>query len=61
MVQEGEGGGLQKFLVSLNKSFVGGNGENFEIGWYKIAFKNFCDKNKIPTAPWKKIKNSKRN
>lgn len=53
--EEGEGGDLQKFLARSGKSFVGGDWRGFKKGWYKIPFKKFCDKNKIPTAPWKII------
>lgn len=55
--EEGEGGQLQKFLSTLGKPFVGGNPKGFREGWFKIPFKEFCDKNNIPTSPWKKIQN----
>lgn len=51
--EEGEGGDLQKFLSKSGKPFVGGDWKGFKEGWYKIPFKEFCEKNKIPTAPWK--------
>lgn len=51
--EEGEGGDLHKALKKLNIPFVGGDWKAFKKGWYKIPFKKFCDKNKIPTAPWK--------
>lgn len=57
--EEGEGGGLQKFLSTLSKPFVGGDSNGFKKGWYKISFKKFCDQNNILTAPWKKIKTKK--
>lgn len=55
--EEGEGGKLQKLLLTLNKSFVGGAPEGFKQGWYKIPFKQFCKQENILTSPWKKIKN----
>jgi len=55
--EEGEGGGLQKFLQKSDKPYVGGDPVGLKTGWYKIPFKEFCDKNNIPTAPWEKIKN----
>lgn len=55
--EEGEGGDLQKFLSRFNKPFVGGSWRGFKKGWYKIPFKKFCDKNKIPTAKWREVKN----
>lgn len=54
--EEGEGGTLQKFLIKLGRPFVGGNPEGFKEGWFKTSFKKFCDKNKIPTAPWQEIR-----
>lgn len=54
--EEGEGGVLQEFLIKLDKPFVGGSPKGFEEGWFKISFKKFCDKNKIPTAPWKEVR-----
>lgn len=54
--EQGEGGELHKFLTKLGKPFVGGDWKGFKEGWYKIPFKQFCDKNNIPTALWKKIK-----
>jgi len=53
--EEGEGGALQKFLSTLNVPYVGGDPKGFKQGWYKIPFKKFCEKNNIPTAPWKKV------
>lgn len=55
--EEGEGGQLQNFLASLKIPFVGGDTKGFKKGWYKISFKKFCQKNNIPTAPWKGVKN----
>lgn len=54
--EQGEGGELHKFLFKLGKPTVGGDWKGFKQGWYKIPFKKFCDKNKITTASWKKIK-----
>lgn len=56
--EEGEGGGLQKFLSTLGVPFVGGDPKGFKIGWYKISFKKFCDQNNFPTASWRQIKNT---
>lgn len=55
--EEGEGGKLQKFLSTLGKPFIGGNPKGFKQGWYKIAFKKYCEKNNISTSPWKIIQN----
>lgn len=55
--EEGEGGALQKLLANSGKPFVGGDYKGFRKGWYKIPFKQFCDREKIVTAPWKIIKN----
>lgn len=57
--EEGEGGKLQRFLTLLKIPFVGGSPGGFKKGWYKISFKKFCKKNNIPTAPWKKVKNTR--
>jgi len=54
--EDGEGGELQKFLLKSGKPYVGGDPKGLKLGWYKIPFKEFCDKNNIPTASWKKIK-----
>lgn len=54
--EEGEGGKLHKFLASLDKPYVGGEYKSYQQGWYKIPFKEFCDKNRIPTSPWKRIR-----
>ncbi|MDD5147238.1 MAG: ATP-grasp domain-containing protein [Candidatus Daviesbacteria bacterium] len=55
--EEGEGGGLQKQLSTLGIRFIGGSPIGFQQGWYKISFKEFCDREHILTSPWKKIKN----
>ena len=58
--EEGEGGKLHAFLSKLNKPIVGSkNYKGFKKAWYKISFKKYCDKNNIPTSPWKAINNSK--
>lgn len=54
--EEGEGGGLQEFLLTQGKPFVGGDPKGFEEGWYKVSFKRFCDKNKITTSVWREVK-----
>lgn len=54
--EEGEGGNLQKFLSQQKIPYVGGNHRGFREGWYKIPFKEFCTKENIPTAQWKKVK-----
>ena len=55
--EEGEGGQLQKFLSRHRKPFVGGDWKGFKKGWYKIPFKNFCNRMNIKTARWKEVKN----
>lgn len=57
--EEGEGGSLQKYLKKLKKPFVGGDGESFKKGWFKVSFKKFCESEKIPTAIWKRVKTTK--
>ncbi|MBI2020261.1 ATP-grasp domain-containing protein [Candidatus Daviesbacteria bacterium] len=57
--EEGEGGGLQKFLSNLGISFVGGKWQGYKKGWYKIPFKKFCEDLNIPTAAWKIVKTKK--
>lgn len=54
--EEGEGGGLQKFLHDSGKPYVGGDPAGFQEGWFKLPFKKYCDKNNIPTASWKEVK-----
>lgn len=54
--EEGEGGELQEFLNKIGIHYVGGSPDGFKQGWHKISFKQFCNKNNIPTARWKKIK-----
>lgn len=56
---EGEGGDLQKFLLSLKKPFVGGDPKGFKQGWYKLPFKKSCDRNHILTSAWRKVNNKK--
>lgn len=55
--EEGEGGKLQAFLEKLKKPFVGGDPNGFKMGWFKIPFKNWCDKNKILTSFWNIVTN----
>ena len=58
--EEGEGRKLHKFLSTLKKPIVGTrNYKDLQNVWYKIPFKRFCDKNKIKTANWKVVKNTK--
>lgn len=58
--EEGEGGKLHKFLSELGKPIVGTRDyKALEKGWYKISFKEFCDKNGIKTSPWKIVKNER--
>lgn len=55
--EEGEGGKLHKFLSNINKPIVGTrNFKGLQNAWFKIPFKIYCDKNNIPTSPWKVIK-----
>ncbi|MDD2823325.1 MAG: ATP-grasp domain-containing protein [Candidatus Daviesbacteria bacterium] len=53
--EEGEGGDLQKLLQKSGKLYIGGDPEGLKVGWYKIPFKQFCDKNNVPSAPWKEV------
>lgn len=54
--EEGEGGKLHKFLSKLNKQIVGcANYSALEKSWYKIPFKEFCERIQIKTAEWKTI------
>lgn len=55
--EEGEGGSLQAFLSKLKVRFVGGDSKGFRMGWFKIPFKKWSQKNNILTSDWKKIKN----
>lgn len=56
--EEGEGGKLHEFLSKINKPIVGTrNYKGLKDAWPKIPFKKYCDKNKIPTSPWKEVKN----
>lgn len=57
--EEGEGGELQKFLWENKIPYVGGDWRGFKVGWHKISFKKFCDKNSILTSPWKIVTNKK--
>lgn len=55
--EEGEGGGLHKFLSSLGKPIVGTRNFNgMKAGWFKIPFKKYCDMHGIKTAKWKIVK-----
>lgn len=58
--EEGEGGKLHQFLSKIQKPIVGTrNYKGLQKGWYKIPFKEYCDKNGISTAPWKIVKDKK--
>ncbi len=59
--EEGEGGKLHKFLSKINKPIVGTkNYQGLNDAWYKVSFKEFCGKEKIPTAKWQLVdENSK--
>lgn len=58
--EEGEGGKLHKFLNKIDKPIVGTrNFKGMNDAWHKISFKEYCDKNNIPTSPWKIIKTKK--
>lgn len=58
--EEGEGGRLHKFLSKVKKPIVGTkNYKGMQKAWYKIPFKEYCDKNKILTPLWKKVKSEK--
>lgn len=54
--EEGEGGKLHEFLSKLNRPVVGSkNYKGFKKAWYKIPFKQYCDKNNILSSAWKVI------
>lgn len=56
--EEGEGGILHEFLSKIDKPIVGTrNYVGLKNGWYKIPFKQYCDKIGIKTPSWKIIKN----
>jgi D-alanine-D-alanine ligase len=57
--REGEDGTLYRFLRVSKKRFVGSDPKGAKIAFDKVLFKKYCDKNKIPTARWKIIKNAK--
>ncbi len=58
--EEGEGGRLHKYLSKLKKPVVGSkNYKGFQAAWYKIPFKEYCDKNNLPTPKWRIVKNPK--
>lgn len=58
--EEGEGGKLHKFLSTIKKPIVGTrNYKGLKAIWYKIPFKEYCNKMGIPTSKWKKIKNER--
>lgn len=53
----GEGGELHKFLNKLEKPIVGTHNHNgLREAWYKISFKQYCDRNRVPSAKWKRVK-----
>ena len=56
--EEGEGGKLHEFLSKIDKPIAGTrNYKGLQQAWYKISFKKYCDENRIPTSPWKIVKN----
>jgi D-alanine-D-alanine ligase len=55
--KEGEDGTLYRFLGSAKKAFVGSDPAGAKIASHKILFKKYCEKKKVATADWKKIKN----
>lgn len=58
--EEGEGGKLHKFLAQFKKPMVGTNNyKGLQNGWYKIPFKQFCQKHNILTSEWSLVKNKK--
>lgn len=58
--EEGEAGRLHKFLKTIKKPIIGtDNHKGMSEAWYKISFKKYCDKTKIPSASWKEVKSKK--
>jgi D-alanine-D-alanine ligase len=57
--KEGEDGILYRFLRSSKVPFVGSDPKGAKITFDKILFKKYCDKNHIPTADWRVVKNAK--
>lgn len=56
--EEGEGGKLHEFLSKINKPIVGTrNYKGMKSAWHKISFKDYCDKNNVPTSSWKIARN----
>jgi D-alanine-D-alanine ligase len=55
--KEGEDGILYHFLRSIKIPFVGSDPRGAKIAFDKILFKKYCDKNHIPTADWRVVKN----
>ncbi len=56
---EGEDGTLYSFLRFHRKLYVGSDPKGAGIAFDKILFKRYCDKKKIPTPPWKIVKDVK--
>lgn len=55
--EEGEGGKLHEFLSKINKPIVGTrNYKGLREAWYKIPFKEYCNKNGIKTPKWKIVR-----
>lgn len=57
--KEGEDGTLYNFLKTHGKSYVGSDSKGAKIAFDKILFKEYCERHRLPTANWKKVKNIK--
>lgn len=55
--KEGEDGTLYQFLKDTGKPYVGSDPEGAKTAFDKILFKEYCDKNNLPSARWKVIEN----
>jgi D-alanine-D-alanine ligase len=56
--KEGEDGTLYRFLRTAKIPFVGSDPKGAKIAFDKILFKKYCDKNRIPIADWRVVKNT---
>lgn len=54
--KKGEDGTLYNLLRKFKKPFVGSDCEGTKIGFHKILFKRFLEKNNIPTSDWVGVK-----
>ncbi len=52
---EGEGGELQAWLKDKGANYIGGDPKGMTEGFYKLLFKEFCNRKNIRTAKWKQI------